>query len=139
MPVAEHQFVIDNAAQHAYEAVALEKGVDVDEVHRMRVCHRISELMVGQLVEVIPDAHQVTRGGWTVDSHSYVGLSPDSGPDDIIADATWQQFIDAGNQHPDAPKVLIGQRADVIAALREHGVDDRTISDIWEVREKTQI
>lgn len=124
-----------SAAQHAYEIVAREKGVDINEVHRMGVCHRMSALMVERLVEVNSDARQETRVGWTVLDHSYVELSSSDGEDDIIADATWQQFtsVDIIKQ-TNAPKVLIGQREDFIAVLRENGVNERTIDEIWQKR-----
>lgn len=120
---------IDAAAQVAYTAVAQEKGLDPDEVHRMRLCHAVSKLMVEGLVGLEPNARQDTRGGWTVDEHSYVDIRPGE-EGDLIADPTWQQFFDKGKLPANSPRVLVGSRDSVIDRLRSHGLDDLTL-ELW--------
>lgn len=118
---------IYQAAQRAYDAASREIDANPDEIHRMRICHIIAELMVKNLVELEPKARVETKGGWTVDLHSYINVKPDS---DLIADPTWQQFINKDVLSSDAPKVLVGSRGEIVNALRSHGVDEVTL-DLW--------
>lgn len=118
---------LNKAAQQAYGIVGVEKGVDPSKVRKMRLCHRVAHLMVEGLVETEPDARMETRGGWTVDEHSYVDVQPSG---DLIADGTWQQFVPPDKLPADAPEVLIGTRNEVVQALRSHGVDEITLA-LW--------
>lgn len=130
----EQHSALDIASQQAYEIIGDELGIKVDEVHREGVCHGVSKFIVDRLIEIFPSARCETRGSSAVDSHCYVELSHDGGEGNIVADATWQQFISPEAQNLGAPKVLVGQRKDVIATLRAYGVSDSTISEFWETK-----
>lgn len=118
---------LNQAAQHAYKIVGEERGIPSYEVRRMPLCHRVAELMVEQLAATEPEARRETRGGWTVDEHSYVDVRPNG---DLIADGTWQQFVPVDTLPVEAPNMLIGTREQVIDALRSYGVAEITLG-LW--------
>lgn len=118
---------LNKAAQHAYKIVGEERGIPSSQVHRMPLCHRVAELMIEQLVTTEPGARRETRGGWTVDEHSYVDVRPSG---DLIADGTWQQFVPADTLPLDTPTILIGTREQVTDVLRSYGVAEITLA-LW--------
>ena len=113
------------AADYGYSTVANRHNVDPATVHRLRVCHELSRLMVEHLVKVegVPAVHD-NRG-----YHGYVAL-PDTGH---IADGTWQQLLPEDRRSADLPKVLFGTRDEVIAQARSYGVPDSDLTH-WQPR-----
>lgn len=122
---------INLAADHAYLTIAQEWQLPSHEgVHKMRVCHRASELMVERLAERGHSAAVENRGGWTVDEHSYPVLDGAEG-EEIIADPSWLQFVNSNMISKGTPKVLVGTRSQVIDTLRSHGVYDEATLALW--------
>jgi hypothetical protein len=50
---------------------------------------------------------------------------------DLIADPTWQQFLLPEQRKPNVPKMLVGQRSDVMLQARSYGISDPVVLSFW--------
>lgn len=116
--------LIESSAARAYATAAEEHNLPLDDIHRARLCHEVAAVMVASLVESGVNATVETRGGWTVDSHSF-GVILDADGTETIADPTWMQFLPVEST-PTTPRVLTGSREEVVGTLARHGVDVTT-------------
>lgn len=116
--------LIESSAAQAYATTAEEYNLPLDEVHRARLCHKVAALMVDSLVATGVNAIVETRGGWTVDSHSF-GVILSSEGTEMVVDPTWMQFLPPEST-PTTPRVFIGSREEIVETLAQHGVDITT-------------
>lgn len=119
-----------SAVNRAYHAIS-ETGFMADNVHRLPVCYQASALIVTSLLENNYRAqHEITTTEG-VGEHSYVVVNP-SEVDELVIDATWQQFLPDDKVNEDTPKVLVGSRDDIIKRARAYGVIEPAL-DVWKV------
>lgn len=113
---------------HAYHALA-EASPKTSGIHRLPVCYRASSLIVSRLLEDNYMArHEITTTEG-IGEHSYAVLNPDA-PDELLVDATWQQFLPASQANENTPKVLVGSRRDIIKQARDYGVGESALN-VW--------
>ena len=120
---------IVEASESAYAETAARWGFDSSEVHAVGLCHDIAEAAAKVLVARGRNARREEHGAWTVTDHSYVVLALISG-EELIIDHTWQQFVNE-ERRGNAPRVLIGTRAEVVACAKSFGVDELTLC-LWD-------
>ena len=150
---------IDTVAEAAYEAVAAdpENHLTADEVHVNRKCGAVTDYMIPALRELgyaVPtnrgERHMVNVG-WAYDEsgkplaidkqpeaaesviHRFPVIDTDGTPEgEVVADATWQQFIPPEQRSPNLPRVLAGTRDSVRAQLQSFGFNDPELLKTWE-------
>lgn len=122
--------LIDIEATHALEAataatyadVADFSGVETDQAHTLRECHRMVQTLGTILDERYGIAtRQELRSGWQVMHHSYLTMESTEG--EIVIDPSWQQFLHADLRTEELPKTLVGTRDQVIEQAVSAGVD----------------
>ena len=123
------QTEIMTAARRAYETLARE-GMPAEAMHKLCVCYQASALITDSLVENGYTATHEIQNGSTVVEHSFVTVKTRNG-EELLVDPTWQQFLPKDKITPELPRVLIGDRSEVIAKAREFGVDEKALK-IWE-------
>jgi len=116
------------ATEQAYQTIAAE-GLPLPEVHKLGVCYQASSLVVNSLLENGHSARHERRGGWSVVEHSYVAITTGTGTE-LLVDPTWQQFLPATKWSDQLPRVLVGERSDIIAKARKYGVDEASLT-VW--------
>ena len=125
---------VEIAATQAYRSAEAEPewpyGPNI--AHRVPVCGLVSSLMLRQLVAMGYEVQQeIRRGVEDINEHSYLLIDP--AEMQIVADATWQQFVPGEVWTPDLPKVLIGDRQDVVEQAKRRGVEEKWLT-LWQER-----
>lgn len=123
---AVHEHVTE-AAERGYQALSTERDIPKETVHAEPVCRDMTTLMVLSLFEAGESPRVDSRGG-RLDEHRYVIIG--DGPDEYVADPTWQQFLPLERRSSGLPKVLIGTRKEVMTFAAEAGVDPTDVQ-VW--------
>ncbi len=110
-----------DAADMTYASLVADYGASPENVHCIGLCVPATKLMVGYLGAMGHRAMRVSAPRRIY--HHYVSLEAEEGTEKVFADATWQQFLDAGLIRPELPKVLIGTRDELVEAARGFGVE----------------
>ncbi len=143
---------IEHAAAVAYQAVAERNGYELDDVHHQPECMMVAKLMVSDLLEKGRDAvvdiavtskrpilgrdgkrfyPPLTRRRL---QHEYPVIRDDG--QEVIADATWQQFLDPLQRTADKPSVLVGSRQEVIEQAKNYGITSQHVLNLWDVPDR---
>ncbi len=142
--------------EEALHAVAYERGFSFEDAHFQEACGPVTDIMIPELTKLgynIPSKRgerHMTFVGWKYDEHGtslpineqpeksavvhrFPVIDFDGTPEhEVIADATWQQFLTPQQRTPDLPKVLAGTREDVQAFLEGKGLDGKDLVSIWQ-------
>ena len=119
---------IQTAANAAFDKLASDTFTP-HEIHKLSVCSQVSSLMINPLIENGHLARREIAMAEGVGVHSYVVIDNDG--EEILADATWQQFLRPGTATDDIPKVLVGDRGEIMRQARDYGVSNDVLK-IWE-------
>jgi hypothetical protein len=121
---------IYSGAEYAYKTLA-EKGLAIDQVHRMQICYEATDLLLKHLLERGYNArHEIHTGEDRLGDQNYVVVETPEGRE-VVADPTWQLYVPDENITLSTPKVLLGTREEAIATARAHGVSENKLK-LWE-------
>lgn len=154
-PNAQLYSEISLSVENSLASVSGEKNIDPSNTHSQRVCGDVSDLMISDMRALGHDVfrdRRIALVDWEYDSngdplpieeqngfgyvHYYVKFPSDKPPEDeVIADATWQQFIPEDQRTDDLPKALIGTRREVHNTLLGLGFTDKDLFKIWDPQE----
>ena len=146
-PSLKTEFIqyVDLCSPAVYAEVARDLRTPEDTVHAERIC----KVIAGRLGIFLKDAlipnyveHAVSTrlaSEQPADSSNYPGNTsqlthyyPVSKRDpSLIADPTWQQFLPVDLRQPTVPRVLAGERQEVIESARSFGIVDPAVLRLW--------
>ncbi len=109
---------VDVAAQK----LAVERGVTAEEIHKQRVCRFMSTEIILSLLENGVHASPDSRRPYLMDEHRYPVINLGNASEEIVVDATWQQFLPEGTDTSNLPRALVGTRSEVVAQAAQAGV-----------------
>ena len=142
--VADPEFFtrVEEVAQEAYVRISVAREIPLDEVHHHDICGGVSSIMMGGLVEheikldIEGRLIELLEGDWGFGSeHSYLVKNRNKvpgrhNPDEVLVDASWQQFLPEDKRGLVYPRILIGTRPEFVAAAQEAGISDEAL-DFW--------
>jgi hypothetical protein len=148
---------INAAINGTYQTIAAKRNLSPHEVRLERVCGQAFDL----LFEGLSSRYNVRRDrrivwlGIARDEtgkplpleeqetqaiiHCYPVIETNGTPkNDIIVDATWQQFLTPKQRSGDLPNALVGTRQQVITELQSHGITNEELVRTWAPRRHLQ-
>lgn len=113
----------------AYKSVAAasQRQVEVETLHRKGYCEQVSDSMTKELKG---KGYQALTINTFRPYHCMVAIIPDSLEQlgkPVLADGTWQQFLDDRLSEPKVPKVLVGINDDIAEQARYYGLDEAAV------------
>ena len=131
---------IEELVNKSAQKVAVERGINSEEIHRRRVCRFMSAELVSQLLDNGIQAQTESRAHDAIDEHRYVVIKPgDQGDErEVLIDATWQQFLPEGTDTSNLPKALVGTREEVVYQAAAAGIAEGDLK-IWKSADTTTL